>query len=130
MKAKWLIIFGVVLYAITKGASMALAVKPGVLLATTWQVEVMREAINRVWSKHGFQGTITSSLDGQHMQGSLHYEGLAEDYRTKNLPKTLKHGMFNDVRNILGTDYQVIFEDENLPNEHLHVEYEPKGVLL
>lgn len=126
MKAKWFLIGGFLLYLITKGAQMALAVKPGVQLATTWQVEVIRDAINRVWSAHGLQATITSSMDGEHMQNSKHYEGLAEDYRTHDLPKNLKYGMFNEVRNILGSDYDVLFEYENLPNEHLHVEYDPK----
>lgn len=123
---RWLIVFGVILYALTKGATMALGVKPGVLLATTWQVEVMREAVNRVWTAHGFQATITSSMDGTHMQGSKHYEGLAEDYRTKDLPDGLKQTMFNEVRNILGSDYEVLFEYENQLNEHLHIEYDPK----
>lgn len=105
---------------------MALAIKPGVLLATTWQVEVMRDAVSRVWANHGFQATITSSMDGEHMQNSKHYQGLAEDYRTHDLPAGLKYSMFNEVRNILGTDYNVLFEYENQTNEHLHVEYDPK----
>lgn len=60
------------------------------------------------------------------MEGSKHYDGFAEDYRTKDLPDALKYGMFNEVRNLLGVDYQVIFEYENEPNEHLHIEYDPK----
>jgi len=126
IKPGWIVFIGIVLYAIGKGASMAMAVKPGVQLATTWQVEVMRDAVSRVWSAHGFQATITSSMDGIHMDGSKHYDGLAEDYRTKDLPDTLKYNMFNEVRNILGTDYQVIFEYEDQPNEHLHIEFDPK----
>jgi len=125
-RSGWLVVIGVVLYAITKGAEMALATKPGVLLATTWQVEEIREAVNRVWQRHNLQATITSGMDGQHMENSKHYVGLAEDYRTKDVPKNLKYSMFNEVRNILGSDYQVIFEYENLPNEHLHIEYDPK----
>jgi hypothetical protein len=126
MKPGWVVAIGVVLYAIGKGVSMAFAVKPGVQLATTLEVEVMRDAVQRVWSAFGFQPTITSSMDGVHMDGSKHYDGLAEDYRTKDIPDSLKHPMFNEVRNILGNDYQVIFEYENEPNEHLHIEYDPK----
>lgn len=125
-KGGWLLIGAIVLYAIGKGAAMALAAKPGVRLATTWQVEAMRDAVSRVWASHGFQGTITSGMDGEHMAGSKHYDGLAEDYRTHDLPADLKYGMFNEVRNILGADYEVIFENENQPNEHLHIEYDPK----
>lgn len=125
-KPGWIVLIGVVLYAISKGAQMALAVKPGVLLSSTWQVQIMRDAVNRVWTNFGFTPTITSSMDGEHMQNSKHYEGLAEDYRTKDLPHNLKSTMFNQVRNILGTDYDVLFEYENLANEHLHIEYDPK----
>jgi len=125
-RAGWFVVIGVILVAITKGAEMALAVKPGVILSTTWQVGEMRDAVNRVWTKYGFTATITSSLDGVHMDGSKHYEGLAEDYRTKDLPVSKKHIMFNDVQEILGTDYQVLFEYENQDNEHLHIEYDPK----
>jgi hypothetical protein len=125
-RAGWFVIIGVVLYAITKGAEMALAVKPGVLLSTTWQVEVIRDVVGRVWTSHGLQATITSSMDGEHMDGSKHYEGLAEDYRTKDIPGNIKQTMFSEVRNILGSDYDVLFEYENQANEHLHIEYDPK----
>lgn len=126
MKAKWWIIGGVILYALSKGAEMALAVKPGVLLSTTWQVQVIRDAVRRVWAEHGFTPTITSSMDGEHMDSSLHYQGLAEDYRTHDLPGNLKQTMFDAVQSLLGSDYQVIFEYENQANEHLHIEYDPK----
>lgn len=122
-KNRWLVIGAVVLYAITKGAEMALSVKPGVLLATTWQVQTIRDAVSRVWSQHGYSATITSSMDGTHMQNSKHYEGLAEDYRTHDLPGNLKRTMFTELQNILGTDYLVLFEYENQDNEHLHIQY-------
>lgn len=113
-------------YLLTRGAVMGIAVKPGVQLATTWQVETIRRAVERIFSKHGLQVTITSGLDGEHMANSKHYEGLAEDYRTHDIPDHLKYQIFNEIRVILGTDYQVIFEYEGLANEHLHIEYDPK----
>lgn len=105
---------------------MALAVKPGVLLASTPQVATIRAAVNRVWSKRGLTATITSGLDGTHKRQSKHYEGLAEDYRTKDLPQAWKLPMFEEVRLILGSDYDVVFESPGTDNEHLHVEFDPK----
>lgn len=125
-RSGWFALIAVVLVAITKGAQMALAVKPGVILSTSLQVQFIRQAVTRVWQQYGFTPTITSSMDGEHMQNSKHYAGLAEDYRTHDLPDDLKYAMFNQVRNILGTDYDVLFEYENQPNEHLHIEFDPK----
>lgn len=123
---KWLFALGLlVVYATIKGVDVALAIKPGVVLSTEPEVLAMREAVQRVWTMHGFEGTITSSMDGQHMHNSKHYYGLAEDYRTHDLPDRCKHAMFDEVREILGVDYQVIFEGEGTPNEHLHIEYDP-----
>src|SRR5262245_27342681 len=126
MKRYWWILAGVLLYAITKGAQEVFAVKPGVQLAHTWQVQMLRNAVGSVWQAYGYQPTITSSMDGSHMQQSKHYEGLAEDYRTKDLPADMKRQMIAEVRNILGPDFDVLFEDEGKANEHLHIEYDPK----
>lgn len=123
---KWIVVLGVALYALSRGVTMALAVKPGVQLSTTWQVNMMRDAVRRSWEQYGLNATITSSMDGQHMVNSLHGVGLAEDYRTKDLPDHLKYGIFEEVRNILGIDFQVLFEYEGLANEHLHIEYDPR----
>lgn len=120
-----LILFAILAYLLTRGASVALAVKPGTTLSTRPEVQHIRQIIERVWGHRGLTATITSGMDGEHMQNSKHYEGLAEDYRTHDLPPELKYAMFNEVRMALGTDYQVIFEYENQPNEHLHVEYDP-----
>ena len=69
--------------------------------------------------------TITSANDGQHSEKSLHYSGNALDFRTKDYFGD-KRMLVNAVRKALGPEFDVVFEDEGTPNEHLHVEYDPK----
>ncbi len=68
---------------------------------------------------------ITSAQDSQHTAGSVHPLGMAVDFRTHNLSTSAKHQLANRVRERLGAAYDVILEDENGPNEHLHVERDP-----
>ncbi|HDZ25365.1 hypothetical protein LCGC14_0359080 [marine sediment metagenome] len=59
---------------------------------------------------------ITAIRDGNHGFGSLHYDGLAFDFRKgKGISKL-------DIQDMLGLDYDVV-EHEG----HYHVEYDPKG---
>ena len=63
--------------------------------------------------------TVTSISDGKHGNNSLHYSGLAVDFRiwnVKNLDKKIKL-----IKAKLGIDYDVVTE-----KNHLHVEYDPK----
>jgi len=69
--------------------------------------------------------TITSANDGTHMPGSLHYQGLALDFRTKDVTLD-KQRLFEEVKAALGRQFDVIFEDQGGPNEHMHVEFDPK----
>ncbi len=75
----------------------------------------------------GLDMLCTSGNDKVHMQSSLHYRDLALDFRTHDLPSPAKKQEFAKVvKRRLGRDYDVILEDMGLPNEHLHVEYDPK----
>lgn len=69
---------------------------------------------------------ITSANDGTHMQGSLHYTGLAVDLRTRDLaPATIAllaaklRARLNGNENT-NLPYQVVLE-----TTHVHVEYDP-----
>ena len=75
----------------------------------------------------GYEVFITSMTSGHHVKGSKHYEGYAIDVRTKNLPWDRKYLVKMYIENVAGPDYQVILEDIKGPNEHLHIEYDPKG---
>jgi len=60
---------------------------------------------------------ITSTYEGNHSEGSLHYANLAVDIR-KNVTKS---NLIKEIRYELGPDYDVI-EYET----YYHVEYDPK----
>ena len=121
-------VIALIVLAVLARGTLALAVKPGVELSTRPEMEVVRRAVERVWSAFGFRPTITSGMESESVHRTqIHYQGLAEDYRTKDIfPVSLKPTMFAQLRAILGSDYDVIFEDEGTPNEHLHVEYDPR----
>mgnify|MGYP001596234148 CR=1 FL=1 len=71
---------------------------------------------------------ITSANDGIHGAGSLHYRDCAVDIRTKNFASqdTLR-AFLNRLKLELGdSDYDFVHEDPGGPNQHIHVEYDPK----
>ncbi len=69
---------------------------------------------------------ITSGNDSIHMQGSKHYSDEALDFRTHQLPTAQKHAWKDEIARRLGKGYDLLLEDENGSNEHLHVEWDPK----
>ena len=101
--------------------STVFAVKPGVILESKPEMEYARRLIARVWESRGFNLTITSGVDGRHSAQSKHYAGLAEDYRTRDVPVLAVSQMADEIRAVLGRDYDVVIE-----SDHLHVEYDPK----
>lgn len=66
---------------------------------------------------------VTSANDGKHTPNSKHYKGLALDFRTHNLNPDQRKKVFNELRKALGTTFTVLLEDENQPNEHLHIQF-------
>ena len=63
--------------------------------------------------------TITSARDGNHMVNSLHYKGSAIDIRSRDMKDPLL--VSQGLNNILGPDFDVIFE-----GDHTHIEYDKK----
>lgn len=98
------------------------AAKPGTVLSTKPEINYARSVVARVWRAHNYTVTVTSGYDGTHSAQSKHYQGLAEDYRTRDIPRQELYGMVADVRAILGRDYDVVIE-----SDHLHIEYDPKA---
>lgn len=74
--------------------------------------------------QRGVDTVITSGIDGVHSWGSLHYNGLALDFRTKHIADA--KAVARDMGDALGADYDVVLEGEGTPNEHIHVEFQPK----
>lgn len=60
---------------------------------------------------------ITSTYEGTHSEGSLHYANLAIDIR-RGKDRALA---FNEIKRLLGDDYDVVPE-----GDHVHIEYDPK----
>jgi len=99
--------------------------KPGASLkGVQWQMFEAALVVECVWQTYGFhECVITSGNDGKHMDTSLHYKGLALDFRTWHIKPDSLVKMAADVRAKLGLDYDVVIE-----TDHLHVEFDPKTV--
>jgi len=69
---------------------------------------------------------ITSVTDGTHSANSLHYSGRAFDMRTKPAPGDLVVRYRDRLRATLGSEFDVVLEGQGTPNEHIHVEWDPK----
>jgi len=69
--------------------------------------------------------TVTAALDGKHMEGSLHYKGLAVDVRSHQVPAAKRIFVLDQLKRAIGSDYDVILESAGTPNEHFHLEYDP-----
>lgn len=65
---------------------------------------------------------ITSVIDGKHMKGSKHYQGLAIDVRINDKPKDGVHRFYYTLTyDSVLNDYDVVLE-----KDHIHIEYDPK----
>lgn len=69
------------------------------------------------------EAVITSILDGKHKETSKHYSGNAFDARSWIYTKEEISDLLVNVKENLGTDYDVIFE-----TDHFHIEYDPKKI--
>ena len=69
---------------------------------------------------YGDEAVITSTYEGTHSSGSLHYQNKAVDFR-RSSSATLSQGAVIMLKTALGPDYDVVLEDT-----HIHVEYDPK----
>lgn len=77
-----------------------------------------RGRIAKLYQDHGEDLYITSKRDGIHSLGSLHYEGLAFDFRYINRPVD---GFIEKIKAAAGPWFDVVAE-----GDHLHCEYDPR----
>lgn len=85
----------------------------------------MRPALinaDAIWAAHGQELVVTAGLDGEHSAGSLHYYGLALDFRTRYFGTEQTQVIAKSLREALGSDYDVVVHPS-----HIHVEYDPRG---
>jgi hypothetical protein len=95
-------------------------VKAGVILrGLDERMYPVIEQAREIWRRFGQPLVITSGLDGPHKKGSLHYAGLALDFRTKYLSPASRRGVAQALRNVLGSGFQVLVE-----RDHIHVEHD------
>ncbi|MEA1877350.1 MAG: hypothetical protein U9N86_10840 [Bacteroidota bacterium] len=68
-------------------------------------------------------GTEEFYLDGTriHMKGSLHPQGYALDFRSRDIPKNDLDNFCDELQEMLKSEYQVIKH-----NTHIHVEFDLK----
>jgi len=95
-----------------KAGTSVRGIRPEILAA--------RMIASPIWKRHGQQLVITSSTDGGHGEGSSHYRGEAEDYRTHYFDPLSVQGVADELQNALGDEYQVIVE-----KTHVHVQWKP-----
>ena len=77
----------------------------------------LNEIARRVWSIEQEELVITSTYEGHHSEGSLHYANLAVDIRRHKKGQEV----ICELRDKLGTDYDLV-----LYVDHIHIEYDPK----
>lgn len=70
-----------------------------------------------VWSIEKEELVITSTYEGAHSEGSLHYADLAVDIRRHKKGQEIR----DELKNKFGIDYDVVLE-----YDHIHIEYDPK----
>ncbi len=76
--------------------------------------------VGMVLDQNGIDLYVTSTDEGNHSKGSLHYANLAFDMGIKGVTQK----MIDDIRKHLNGNvkkYDVIDE-----NDHIHIEYDPK----
>ena len=76
-------------------------------------------AIVRIYAERDEELVITSTYEGTHSAGSLHYADLAIDTRW---PKKRRDTIIDELKKALGQNYDVVPE-----GDHIHIEYDPKG---
>ena len=67
------------------------------------------------------EAVITSTYEGNHSPGSLHYANLAVDIRSRDVDYSMVERIVKELRYNLGPDYDVVIKPT-----HIHIEYDPK----
>ena len=79
----------------------------------------MRVALNvcdMVLRQHEIEVTVTSTFEGTHSAGSLHYAHQAVDIRSESITGDI----VDEFRQQLSNNYDVVDE-----GSHIHIEYDP-----
>ena len=100
-------------------------IKPGVdVRGMCCEILLARVIAGEIFGRYGVAAIITSAGEGEHKQGSKHYENQAIDLRIKHMDERLWPVVAEELSRALGPQYDVILEAKKL---HIHCEFDPKG---
>ena len=107
---------------------MAIIFKKGVKLSgMTTQCWAAVHVAEGCFDTEGVDTVVTSINDGKHGRGSKHYIGNAPDLRSKHLPSlAAKKRVLALLKARLTNEFDILLEDIGEPNEHYHIEWDPK----
>lgn len=77
---------------------------------------------NSIFDQYGYKMVVTSTKEGIHKQGSLHYQGLAVDLRTRHVDDNVLEKIVEEIKNqltIVDIRFQTILE-----LTHIHIEFD------
>ena len=77
----------------------------------------MNDTARIVWSIEREELVVTSTYEGNHSEGSLHYSDEAFDIRRHKKGQEVR----DTLKNKFGIDYDIV-----LCTDHIHIEYDPK----
>ena len=106
---------------------MLMLIKPGAKLrGLRPEILVGLMCVQKVFEHFGFDFVITEATGGNHMQKSLHYQGLAVDIRSKHIQdRVTKAKVLFECQDALGEEFDFVFEDSG-DQEHFHMEFDPE----
>ena len=102
--------------------------KPGVMMSLAPELEQGLVVVIQLFKAEfgeDFSPTITSAHDSFHIHDrwSSHRYGRAVDIRLNDLPLNPKRRLMKALKEKLPEEYSFIWEDQGIPNEHLHFQY-------
>jgi len=83
--------------------------------------------VDSAYRQYNEEAVITSVTEGKHSYGSFHKNGLAMDVRTKGIEDKKKRAIFREIKASLTDEFDVILESLGQPQEHIHIECQPKS---
>lgn len=102
-------------------------IKAGVrLLGILPQTVVAMQVVSEICFDFEYDFVVTSVADGKHKKSSSHYTGRAFDFRVRHMVPEDAKAIASLAKESLGDDFDVILEHLGEPNQHIHVEWDPK----
>lgn len=100
---------------------MSLSLKEGVSLPPMLAMAFAISSVHDTLKEEGYDCVITAGVDGKHSAGSLHYVGLALDFRTRHIPNADLERIRAKIASRLSSQFDFVLE-----SDHFHLELQPK----